>query len=479
MNFTVKTIYILILMCILFRSNGFAQITIGELDTPNIGALLDLRSESKGILMPRVALEDTVNLKPMLTDVMANNSDSMRLHTGLTVYNVTNSNGLCEGVYTWNTSRWEPWPSPPIVRADEVSNTFIVPNGVYIDIPVKKAFEVWTKYEISGFNDPKEDLSGPLTAELIWQDTENLISNTSASQSWVLPVIGDDDNALIRVLINSGCNVPKLEGNALVSLRINGIIRWSWHIWVTDYNPDSPVAPDKSFYWNNRTTKGDFVYMDRNLGATSPLQDNEYNMGLYYQFGRNTPFPVEKYYNETDRSPVLGKYPTRTNMPVTTTNNLANAIKNPNIFYTNTDNNSFLDWYTNSNITDDPFRDTQNSILWDDMGEKTPFDPCPVGWRIPFNKNRLSPWNEMEKVTATWQTGYQWGDELGYYPAQGGINNAGQISSLRSNTHIWSATAIENQMYTLRIFQNMLNSQSLRAGGSARVYGHPVRCIKE
>jgi len=470
---------IFIILTISLAVNVQAQVSIGESSEPQLGALLDLKSDDKGLLMPRVSLNDPTSLKPMLTDLMANDADSMKLHTGLTVYNTTNTNGLCEGVYTWTGSRWEPWPSPPIIRADELSNCFIVPNGVYLDIPVKKVYDVWNTYEATGFNSPKEDMTGTLTAELIWQDKEDLISNTSASQSWMIPVIGDDENALIRVLVNSGCNVPQLEGNALVSLRINGVIRWSWHLWVTDYNPDNPVSPDKTFFWNNITTKGDYVFMDRNLGATSPEQGNESNMGMYYQWGRNNPFPPEKYYNGNDRPAVTGKYPTRTNIPVTTTNHLADAIKNPNYFYTNTDSDSFQDWYTNSNITDDPFRDTQNSVLWDNFGEKTPFDPCPLGWRIPFNKNRLSPWEGMQNVTATWETGYQWQDVLGYYPAQGGINSAGQVSNLRINTHLWSGTTINNEMYTLRIFSTFLNSSSLKGGGSVRVNGHPVRCIKD
>ncbi len=90
---------------------------------------------------------------------------------------------------------------------------------------------------------------------------------------------------------------------------------WSWHLWITSYNPDSGDAwagegtaklevtgghvfhyTDNSEYpsyhlWSN-TYKGKYI-MDRNLGALAANREAGYDAtcGLFYQFGRKDPFP--------------------------------------------------------------------------------------------------------------------------------------------------------------------------------------------
>ena len=53
-------------------------------------------------------------------------------------------------------------------------------------------------------------------------------------------------------------------GNAVVAMKVNGEIYWSWHIWCTDYNPNLKEGQQEL---------NGFVWMDRNLGATY----NKYN----------------------------------------------------------------------------------------------------------------------------------------------------------------------------------------------------------
>jgi len=78
-----------------------AQVTIGINKAPHQAAVLDLQSkDSLGLLLPRVALEDTVKAKPLSANV-----------PGMFVYNTTINDavGLAEGVYFNDGRRW--WPA--------------------------------------------------------------------------------------------------------------------------------------------------------------------------------------------------------------------------------------------------------------------------------------------------------------------------------------------------------------------------------
>lgn len=134
-----KTIkYITIFCCLLPMSSQLllSQVTIGSLDKPMIGALLDLKEKdgsgvnaNKGMLLPRVQLTSISSLYPMLendTDYM-NNIDNKRnvenmQHMGLIVYNTNqclNFSGEDAGVYIWDGSIWEQIVKP--TRSTDVS----------------------------------------------------------------------------------------------------------------------------------------------------------------------------------------------------------------------------------------------------------------------------------------------------------------------------------------------------------------------
>ena len=76
----------------------------------------------------------------------------------------------------------------------------------------------------------------------------------------------------------------KTPGNALVVIEdaVSNVL-WSWHIWVTDYDPS------KNCY--QQDAKGNVIMMDRNLGALSATPGDPLSLGLFYQWGRKDPFP--------------------------------------------------------------------------------------------------------------------------------------------------------------------------------------------
>lgn len=104
-----------------------AQVTIGSGNPPAKGALLDLKdkkpennnitSETGGLLLPRVGLENKTTLQPFIANDQdfINNSERVKdIHTGLVVYNLTNDfdKDLCPGIYNWDGNLWERLSKP-------------------------------------------------------------------------------------------------------------------------------------------------------------------------------------------------------------------------------------------------------------------------------------------------------------------------------------------------------------------------------
>jgi hypothetical protein len=76
-----------------------AQVTIGSEENPHPGAIMDLRSDSLGLLFPKVSLSDVSTFQSE-----GDPDDAI----GMTIYN-TNSNtdnGYGMGLYCWDGSNW-------------------------------------------------------------------------------------------------------------------------------------------------------------------------------------------------------------------------------------------------------------------------------------------------------------------------------------------------------------------------------------
>ncbi len=115
------------------------------------------------------------------------------------------------------------------------------------------------------------------SVEVLWET--NMSTSTAPDKNSVLRS-ATYDNLTGYITLNTG----SVHGNALVAVRdITGKILWSWHIWVTDYNPNTEGATD--------IYKG-AEFMDRNLGALNAYSatNTEFgNSGLRYQWGRKDP----------------------------------------------------------------------------------------------------------------------------------------------------------------------------------------------
>lgn len=301
-------------------------------------------------------------------------------------------------------------------------------EGIYI--PVKKAYAVWLANPFLGASSLP---SGTVTADVLWEDVHGLIK---ANTGYSLDVVGVGEDAKIKIPINKS-----REGNAVIAFRINGEIFWSWHVWVTE--DPSNGSSYKSFPGVKRKRNdgsvevipdSEWKWMDRNLGAVSnSMTATEWNRngGLLYQWGRKDPIPplVMKGGDFYEVSGTIGRirhrgsknFDNATNFDnlrqfvllsnATVNNNIQLAVKNPlSLIYVNKDDNSGPAYYNNntnlmvnwfgksSTIADNKLPELN---LWSDNSEgkiiadynnsdnaavykdKSSFDPCPNGWRIP------------------------------------------------------------------------------------------------
>ena len=318
-------------------------------------------------------------------------------------------------------------------------------------IPLAGVYRYWEDYLLA--NGDSIPL-GDIFATLSWQDrTGNVI------KPGTLTVLNNDKRDSAYIYVEAG----NVQGNAIIDMRVGGSsatdpIYWSFHIWVTDYNPYE--AAGQKLYNATKT-----VFMDRNLGALSNVHTNDGEArGLYYQFGRKDPFPRGN--NWTDAFAAGLTVSPGTLSPVLTLRPLAAipaSIKNPRTFYTTPT------W---------PLA-VENSNLWSTAGgHKTAFDPCPEGWRIPKQENpSSSPWQGLTNSLLAYNSAEigRYHSGAGYYPLSGYISSS-SITGTGTTAYYWSSGPITATTATGLYITNG-TAVSTSPSGMNMAYGASVRCI--
>ncbi len=250
-----------------------------------------------------------------------------------------------------------------------------------------------------------------------------------------------------------------LKGNALIAAKdASGNILWSWHIWMTD-------RPSDHIYKNGAGTM-----MDRNLGATSALQeDGVKTYGLLYQWGRKDPFMGPGLANYASYATNTGVWPEKVSGPQTT----EWADANPMTFITHSQN-----WLT-------PVDDTR----WNTTDEKkTINDPCPPGYKMPKGTSS-GLWKTAFGSTTSkppFNLGYDFGasdtymsftsESTCWYPAVGYMTGSGSITEVGSNGRYWSASTSSGYYAS---YMMLTSTVANGAAGTPRSYGQSTRCAKE
>lgn len=191
----------------------------------------------------------------------------------------------------------------------------------------------------------------PVSIKLLWQDTPSLIKNVGFANNQIrFKVGGNSGNALIAAFNSS-----------------NKVV-WSWHIWVTDYDPNREGLVG--------TVDGQAA-MNRNLGAVQAASrqfSREFgSYGLYYQWGRKNPFLVK----HQDYSALYDINNSRIYWPASrTSTSAARNVSHPMEFKNIGVGNGIIGG-TMGTLSSSP-----NRTWWGVNSTKTAYDPCPRGYRV-------------------------------------------------------------------------------------------------
>lgn len=256
---------------------------------------------------------------------------------------------------------------------------------------------------------------------------QNLARNTKVTaEGCTNNYVTQNAKAIMKISIDwsAATAADALNGNIFVALkkRINGssILLWSWHFWVTDYNPNvTPVATEIEGNYtvqkgnvhkyrdsDTQTTPiwevGGLYYdkrmMDRNLGMHSTTRDSDspYMGTIYYQYGRKEPFAYfgTSSTEYTYYSPGVN-YSTIWYTSTSSKKTMKTAIQAPTSVYQYSANSTtYATW-----LSDDVASVT--TCVWNDANvpstyqyslystRKSMFDPSPLGWTIPL----YAAWN--------------------------------------------------------------------------------------
>jgi hypothetical protein len=355
------------------------------------------------------------------------------------------------------------------VSFKERSNCYMLKPGQSVLIPVKHANDSNLGIQI----DDVTSATG-WTPSIYWQTAANLITVTDDSRS-----VG-----CFKVVANSAGT----QGNAVVAIKnASGKVLWSWHIWITGYDPNA----------SNDLLNGN-TWMKVNLGATAVAgSGNNFDLsgGLFYQWGRKDPFPQSNTAGNNVapiaiNSFVMPAYSGMTTYPVTNdpyvksadaaaapvsyTNQLAYSVMYPMLFMRN---------WAGSTATA-AASGTMGADSWG--GEygviKCVYDPCPEGWRVPSGKRAsasfTSPWGTFTALSSTgnYGTASSWvcWNSTQYYPENGYRDANGNCYNVGSATEVWSST-IEPSNGNANILQVTTSPSRLT---SNRAFGQSVRCVK-
>ena len=272
----------------------------------------------------------------------------------------------------------------------------------------------------------------PNAAEVIWE-TQN-VSDAVTQGSVISSVVLEDG------YVKFSTTADFTPGNALIAVKSAGKIVWSWHIWAVESDPEV----DAQLYQSGA------LMMDRNLGALSVTPGDERSYGLFYQWGRKDPFmgcgnAVDNSFATTYPEDAMQFLDNNANY-----NNYNYVEAHPNHFVKRSSwNNDSKYWTTN----------------------KTMYDPCPVGWRVPdADSDVWSGFNTISSVDRGAFFNAPVSDPTAYYPFAGYLNANAQLGEVNSVLSVWTTTL----RTTFRIAQS--NAQL----SSSDIYNaHQIRCMKD
>ena len=398
-------------------------------------------------------------------------------------------------------------------------------------IPVRRAAVFWNRSDTNmgvygaGEGDPAYTLQETDTwaVHLVWNQVTDANGDPVPDGDLLVTSSGTgfDPNcpasqACIQVRVVSG-----MKGNAVVAIKktnapTNDDFLWSWHLWVTDYDPYVRMAPIAGNYlyavpggeihryagttWTTDEYYSDAFMMDRNLGALVVVGDptkHEPRNGLYYEWGRKDPLPNPVIVSGVEGN-ATGEPPTGPDVdPKLAKDNVRYAIRHPLQFISGVENGGWTIFGTEGTIlvSETTWMDPRIGQHGADHCEagKSVYDPCPYGWQVP----KHGTWSDFTSATTEFdrpaapegQYYYPEGyDPLapkgrilipasgikGYYWTNGRTNDVGNGGRLWSDTPIVGRWQAQFYQFTYPTIGWYWNGYYLYCHGNAV----PVRCIR-
>ena len=385
----------------------------------------------------------------------------------------------------------------------------------YIIYPHKRINKYWGYLEKDPDRTIKDDYEWE--AVIVWQDTnENVIEFVESGKE----TFEGKGKQPLKIKLKS----PTAPCNVLIGVKKKDVVPddygylWSWHLWVTPYKPNRTKPWEKDRYeyddggvaygrvfryrpgysslglsyntlWDE--TNGEYkdkYIMDRNLGATTsttptPDMDIKKSAGLRYQFGRKDPFAVDGVtlykaaQSSMQKTPVYAK-------------NMNKGVKYPDWFY-RVKKSPTWDWVDpnpySGNLWNNPFPSEK------DFKNKSFFDPCPEGWRIPLAGTwNILAYDKKEGIKyipnnkGTFNNGYYFYVGNGvttFYPAGSCYDSYGDTGyhndGLGIYGSLWSANPYNGDYSYFVSYRSGYVVPMGTANKFYRAEAHTIRCIQE
>lgn len=359
------------------------------------------------------------------------------------------------------------------------ANDNMVFRSKSISMPAKTGDKPETEYDLSyGGKVAANSYIAPIAAKYRFKATKgNSMETVTASSVGIVwatentTVAPSSLDAIVKdVALDNGYvsfSTTGKIGNALLAAYsgpgCTGDILWSWHVWCPERYIESHLYPVES----------GVIMMDRNLGALGyRKEDGALAAGLLYQWGRKDPFhgaatveaPSQKSTPPKQAAAVYASgigYAVVDNA-VAQNGTMDYAVKHPTTFVKCAKEFNDNDWLIG-----------HDASLW--VKNKTKYDPCPAGYRIPDEACNWA-WYASGASFDAQHRGYlyygtEWTVESGYvYRAEG--TWCGGYDAMYE---LWgcSETAINAFYQGLHADKNSITG-SKSTGKKANAYG--VRC---
>ncbi|MFR9582541.1 MAG: hypothetical protein SNH67_09000, partial [Rikenellaceae bacterium] len=391
-----------------------------------------------------------------------------------------------------------------------IINPSMVGSRTYY-LPVQNRIDTfWTDYA----NEASKILSASSdnwTVEVLWYDCDNNpivtdIADLSSSKLCIQPIYSDSDELDDKqqsVKVTLGEKFSNY-GNVVFAVKSNNNeILWSWHLWITDYNPDSRDWTPAENQYRYATTGGEIhryqdddsndyplwkggkyanaFIMDRNLGARGTAYNSKKADWLFYQYGRKDPFPGSaKFLDGSSYLPY--------NNDVVGPVSFATSVQDPTVFYTGESLNTYYNWCSEAQETSYEWNDVAAALGGD---VKSIFDPSPLGWRVPTDgiwrnfddegstysdSNTIIKWNDTDEYG-----GYYYIDDelVAYYPANGYLSTTSAGSGgygAAGGAYMWNRSLFSpTNAYRMQWLYSACYAYSNRC----RIQGQQIRCVKD